>query len=153
MIGRIAGQQARCGANRREKAMTGTPVQPDQNFSVAPHSLVFKAIALLAAGFVVAAWGFSADPGYIRLALGVVTALVVVAVLLSSVLAGIWRRDRRRGPQPATASSFRDWIRGHFRTSNGSVTAWVAAVEILLPIAAAVIGLAAFAIVRDIVAG
>ncbi|HYZ40123.1 MAG TPA: hypothetical protein VE687_05780, partial [Stellaceae bacterium] len=85
--------------------MTSTPVQPDRNCSAVPHSFIYKVMVLLAAGFVLAAWGFSADPGYIRLALGVVTALVVVTVLLSSVLAQIWRHGRSRATQPEAASS------------------------------------------------
>ena len=132
--------------------MTDRPAQPNRNSSAVPHSLVYRGILLLAAGFVIAAWGFSADAGYIRLALCVVTGLVVMAVTLSSVLAWISRRDRRRQAEPKTATSFLDWARGQLGTSNGNISAFVAAIEILLPIVAAVIGLTAFAIIRDIVA-
>jgi len=132
--------------------MTDRPAQ-NRNSSAVPHSLVYRGILLLAAGFVIAAaWGFSADAGYIRLALCVVTGLVVMAVTLSSVLAWISRRDRRRQAEPKTATSFLDWARGQLGTSNGNISAFVAAIEILLPIVAAVIGLTALAIIRDIVA-
>ena len=47
--------------------MTSMPAQLDRNPSAAPHSFVYKVIVLLAAGFVLAAWGFSAGPGYMQL--------------------------------------------------------------------------------------
>jgi hypothetical protein len=118
-------------------------------------SAVYRAMMVLAAGFVLAAWGFSADRGYIRLDLAVVTGLILVAVTIASVLAQIWRHNgnRIRGEATKDSDSLRDWLRGEFGTSNGGVRASVAAVEILLPIVAAVIGMTAFAIVRGIVAG
>ena len=133
--------------------MTDAPEQPGRNSSAVPHSLVYRGIRLLAVGFVIAAWGFSADRGYIRLALCVVTGLVVIAVTLSSVLARISRRDWRREAEPKATTSFLDWARGQLGTSDGNIRASVAAIEILLPIAAAMVGLTAFAIIRDIVAG
>jgi PDZ domain len=76
--------------------MANAPAQSERNSWTPPHPLVRKAILLMAAGFVIAAWGFCADRGYIRLALCVVTGLVAVAVLLSSVLAQIRQQDCRR---------------------------------------------------------
>ena len=76
----------------------------------------------------------------------------MMTVTLSSVLAWISRRDRRRQTEPKTATPFLDWARGQLDSSDGNIKASVAAIEILLPIVAAVIGLTAFAIIRDIVA-
>jgi len=132
--------------------MTGAPTQPDRYPSLAPHPLIRRTILLLAAGFVVAAWGFSTGRGYIRLAVCVVTALVAVAVILSTVLTRIGRASRRQEAEPTAATSFRDWASGQFGTCDGNIKASLAAIEILLPIAAAVVGLTAFAIIRDIVA-
>jgi hypothetical protein len=55
-------------------------------------------------------------------------------------------------PKAKTPASFYEWARGQFGSSEGDVSAQVAAVEILLPIAAAVVGLTAFAIVWGLVA-
>jgi hypothetical protein len=52
-----------------------------------------------------------------------------------------------------TATSFLEWARGQLRISDENIRAAVAVIEILLPIVAAVVGLMAFAIVRDIVTG
>jgi hypothetical protein len=133
--------------------MADTPTQSERNCWIASHPVVRKAILLFAAGFVLAAWGFSADRGYIRLALCVVTGLVAMAVMLSLVLARIWRHDWRHRAEPMTATSFLEWARGQMRISDGNIRASVAVVEILLPITAAVIGMAVFAIVREVVAG
>jgi hypothetical protein len=129
--------------------------KPSGNSTDLLHSLVYRAMTVLAAVFVLAAWGFSVDRGYIRFALAVVTGLVVVAVTIASVLARIWRHNgvRTKGEPPKTPGSFGDWLRGEFGTYTGRERASIAAVEILLPIVAAVIGMAAFAIVRDIVGG
>jgi hypothetical protein len=146
---------ARVISSFAESAMADIPEQTGHNSNDFLHSVVYRAIIILAAGFVLAAWGFSADRGYIRLALAVVTGLVVVVVTIASVLARISRHNGNRGAGEASKApaSFHDWLRGEFGTSNGDVRASVAAVEILLPIVAAVIGMTAFAIVRGIVAG
>jgi hypothetical protein len=134
--------------------MPGTIRQPDRNSWAVPHAGFYQAMVLLVMAFVLAAWGFSADPGYIRLALGVVTGSGVMAVALSSVMAQIWRHGRndRQSAKAKTPASFYEWARGQFGSSEGDVSAQVAAVEILLPIAAAVVGLTAFAIVWGLVA-
>ena len=88
--------------------MSGTIRQPDRNSWAVPHAGVYQAMVLLVMAFVLAAWGFSADPGYIRLALGVVTGLGVMAVALSSVMAQIWRHGRndRQSAKAKTPASF-----------------------------------------------
>jgi hypothetical protein len=77
----------------------------------------------------------------------------IAALVLLSVLA----RFRRRRPgqaadrEAAPSRSFRDWAHGEFATSSGFVNSKLAALEVLVPIVAAVVCLTALAIVRGIV--
>jgi len=102
----------------------------------------------LAAWVVLAAWGFFADRGYIFLTLSVVTWLVTVAVVLTTTLARIGRRDPRRA---RAKPPFRDWAHGDFALWEGRMKGAVAATEIFVPLMAVAIGMTLFAIVRDVV--
>jgi hypothetical protein len=87
--------------------------------------------------------------GYIKLVLGAISALVVMAIGIPFALS----RTHARNGAPAldeTAAqpdSFAAWLRGNFATSTGACKATTAAVEILLPIAAVAFGMTAFGIV------
>ncbi len=127
--------------------------QPDRPRSARLHPLIYKTMTLLALGFVLAAWGL-AGKGYSRLELAVLTAFVTVVVVLLVVVAHIRRRRPGLVAEGAAAPrSFRDWARGELATAAGLVEANLATVEILLPILAVVVGLAALAIVRGIAVG
>ena len=99
-------------------------------------------------GFVVwmalAAWGF-AGPGYADLSLTVVTGLLIVAVAIPLVLWRVWRAHT--GGRPDDAMSFSEWKSSEFETWQDHQKGSSAATEILLPIAAAAVGMTAFAIV------
>lgn len=81
------------------------------------HPLVYRAMVGIGVWVVLAAWGFFADPGYIFLALTVVTWLVTVAVVLSTVLARISRCHPRHGQ---TNSALRNWTRADFEPMSGA---------------------------------
>jgi hypothetical protein len=112
------------------------------------HPTVFRAMVGIAAWVVLAAWGLFADRGRFFLVLAVVTWLVTVAVVLSTILARIGRRDRRR---VQANSRFRDWADGDFGLWEGRIKGSVAATEIFIPLMAVAIGMTLFAIVRDFV--
>jgi len=106
---------------------------------------VYAALIGLVAWMALAAWGF-AGPGYADLSLTVVTLFLFVAIAIPFVLWRVGRanRDRRtdRKPEP-----FADWAAGDFETWQDRVRGRNAAAEIVLPIAAAAVGMTALAIV------
>lgn len=104
-------------------------------------------------GFVVwmalAAWGF-AGPGYADLSLAVVTGLLIVAIAIPLVLWRVWRAnsDERADDR----MSFGEWRSSQFQIWQGRQKGSQAATEIILPVAAAAVGMTAFAIVFHYVA-
>jgi hypothetical protein len=110
----------------------------------------------IAMGFVVwfalAAWAFF-DHKFDRiddmaLPLAMVSALLLFAVLLLAALTSTWRRHRvadERGDAPSLA--FRDWRRGDFAVWDGKLKTAQAAIDMLLPLGAAAIGLTAIGVV------
>lgn len=99
------------------------------------HPLIYIVAASLLAWFVVAAWLLFDDVGYISLALGMISVLVFMFVMIPTAL---WRVSARRNvsadairtpPQPLAA-----WLRGELVTWTGPERSLAAAIEILLPI-------------------
>jgi hypothetical protein len=113
------------------------------------HPAIYRIVIGLALWLLVSAWWFFDGPGYIKLVLGAISALVVMAIGIPFALS----RTHARNGAPAldeTAAqpdSFAAWLRGNFATSTGACKATTAAVEILLPIAAVAFGMTAFGIV------
>jgi hypothetical protein len=121
--------------------------RPSRTVSDQLHPLVWMAIVGLALWFVLSVWGFAGD-GYTDYLLAVVSGFVFVAVTIPYLL---WRVVRR-GQRPDAAAppiSFRDWSSGEFATGQDRVRGTNAAVEILMPIAAAAFGMTAFGIVSS----
>ena len=102
------------------------------------------------------AWSFvgGGETDYI---LFVVTGFIVVVVALQLVLMRVRRADRPvdagNGADNSTdgALSFQQWARGEFEAERGRLRAAEAALLILLPIAAAAVGMMAFGIEFQIV--
>jgi hypothetical protein len=105
------------------------------------HPAIYVTLICLAAWFAIAIWGFATD-GYTDWLLVVVSGFILVAasiaVILSRVRTDGTKWDRKR---------LRDWITGDFSTHTDKSRSLNAAVEILLPLGAAAIGMTAFAIV------
>jgi len=91
-----------------------------------------------------AAWGF-AGPGYAHLSLAGVTGFLVVAIAIPLVLWRVWRANSL--PSEHKREPFVDWAASDFETWQDRVKGRNAAAEIILPIAAAAIGMTAFAVV------
>ena len=106
------------------------------------------AVYAILAGFVawmaLASWGF-AGAGYADLSLTVVTGLLVVAIAIPFVLWRVWRANST--PKERERKPFADWAAGDFETWQDRVKGSNAAAEIILPIAAAAVGMTALAIV------
>jgi hypothetical protein len=110
------------------------------------HPFVYAALAGLAFWLVVSAWIFFSQGGYLELDLGVVSALVFMIIAIPTVLHFVGRRfraDRARN----IGRPFSTWIAGDFDMRQGRRKSVSASMEILLPMAAAVIGITAIGIV------
>jgi hypothetical protein len=121
-----------------------------------PHPVVrFAAMALLI-WFVAAAWLLFSEPGYINLALGVISVLVFMVI---AIPAALWRAKVRSSKTGSVVSNESDavgeqrlglWLRGEFATASGREKSSAAALEILLPIAAVAVGITILGIVFDL---
>jgi hypothetical protein len=136
-----------------------TPAQSPDKVSDRLHPLVHKAAAGLLIWFVVAAWLLFGSPGYIDLALAMISVLVFMALAIPATL---WRAGvaaKRRGAADASepadtaeepAEAFDTWLRGRFATWTDQERPSTAAVEVLLPLAAVAFGLTALGIVLQL---
>jgi hypothetical protein len=111
------------------------------------HSWVYTALIGLAAWMVLWAWSFVGS-GEVDYLLFIVTAFISTVVALQLILMRVRRADRTISGDTAkdSAASFREWARARFETERGRLRAGEAALLILLPIAAAAIGMMAFGI-------
>ena len=120
------------------------------------HPRVYTVLIGLALWMALWAWSFVGGGGtdYI---LFIVTGFIVVVVALQLVLLRVRRADKPvdagNGADDSTdgARSFQQWARGEFEAERGRLRAVEAALLILLPIAAAAIGMMAFGIEFQIV--
>ncbi len=105
------------------------------------------AVYAILVGFVawmaIAAWGF-AGAGYADLTLSVVTGLLIVAIAIPYV---IWLVGRAHTDRPDDRMSFREWRLSQFEIWQDRQKGAAAATEIILPIAAAAVGMTAFAVI------
>jgi hypothetical protein len=100
----------------------------------------------------VAAWVFFSRGGYIDLDLGIVSVLVFMLIAIPSALLSIGRTFKPSDPDRISSGKFRDWISGDFDMRQGRRTSMSVAIEILLPMMAAVLGITAIGIVFDLTA-
>jgi hypothetical protein len=112
------------------------------------HPGVFKAVVLLGALYVLAAWGV-AGHGITDMVLVVVSGFFLVSIGLVTLL---WLTRRRHprddwGDRDRHTDSFGNWVCRDVDTSTGPVRGSIAAIEVLLPIAAVALGMVAFAVV------
>ena len=108
--------------------------------------MIYLALVGLVAWMVLAAWGF-AGPGYADVALTVVTGFFMIVIAIPFILWRVWRANRAPSDAPERTLGFSDWAAGQFETWQDSQKGSTAAAEIILPIAAAAVGMTAFAIV------
>jgi hypothetical protein len=90
-------------------------------------------------------WVFFGGPGYTDLALVVVSGFFLMAMGIPFTLWLVWRKygAGADGSHP----SLRAWAAGELETSQGRRRAVDAAIEILLPLAAAAVGMTAIGLV------
>ena len=111
------------------------------------HSWVYTALIGLALWMVLWVWSFvgSGETDYL---LFIVSGFITVVVALQLILMRVRRADKTADDNTpdSGAVSFREWARGEFETEGGRLRAADASILILLPIAAAAIGMMAFGI-------
>lgn len=106
---------------------------------------VYAALVGFVLWMVIAAWGF-AGPGYADVTLTVITGFFLVVIAIPFVLWRVWRANREPKAE-GRHERFADFAAGDFETWQDRVKGRNAAAEIILPIAAAAVGMTAFAIV------
>jgi hypothetical protein len=120
------------------------------------HPRVYTILTGLALWMALWVWSFVGG-GETDYLLFIVTGFIVVVVALQLVLLRVRRADKtaddgKSGDDSKDgALSFRQWVRGEFETEHSRLRAAEAALLILLPIAAAAIGMMAFGIEFQIV--
>jgi hypothetical protein len=120
------------------------------------HTRVYFVLIGLAGWMALWVWSFVGG-GETDYLLFIVTGFIGLVVGLQLVLARVHKpADTQTGAGHAASDSaneisFRDWVRGEFETERGRLDAAEAALLILLPIAAAAIGMMAFGIEFQIV--
>jgi len=120
------------------------------------HSRVYAILIGLALWTALWVWSFVGG-GETDYLLFIVTGFIVVVVALQLVLMRVQRADKAADADNSAddskdgALSFRQWALGEFETERGRLRAAEAALLILLPIAAAAIGMMAFGIEFQIV--
>ena len=125
---------------RIDRARHNRPVSPHV------HPLVYAALVGFALWFAIAAWGFATD-FYSAYLITVVTGFIVVAVMLPLVLSRVGRDDPPSDAGHERDKTWRSWAAGDLETWQDHCKGANAAVEILLPLAVAALGMTAFGIV------
>jgi hypothetical protein len=105
------------------------------------HPRVHTILIALTAWFVLAVWSF-AGQGLVNYLLFIVSGFMFVAVALPLILS---RVGAAAGDE--NVPSLRDWAKSQYETSAGKVSGAAAAAQILLPIAAAAVGMTAIGMI------
>jgi FtsH-binding integral membrane protein len=126
--------------------MYNTQTPPNQRDMARLHPAIYKIMLGLVLWMLLAAWGFVAG-GYSAIALGMVTFFLVVTTGLVAALWRISRRNRMSGLDKGRDRTFSAWLDGEFDTWGSRLHGTHAATQIILPIAAAAVGMTLLMIV------
>jgi hypothetical protein len=124
-------------------AEQGTNIRSDPKRRVTAelHPYVYGLILACVVWFALAVWSF-AGGGMTDYLLVIVSGFIFIAAALPLILSRVQRAD----DAPHDQESLRDWSKESFDTWSGRLRATDAATQILLPIAAAALGMTAFGI-------
>jgi hypothetical protein len=118
------------------------------------HPAIYKALAGLALWLVISAWVFFGSEGhYAGFAVAVVTGFFVIATAIPLVIWLVWRKTAKAAEATQPATTFSDWWHGEVETWQGRVEGWDAAVEVLLPLGVAAVGMTLIGLVFRLTAG
>ncbi len=137
--------------SKLKEGIVSIHARPSKEVSDRLHPRIYMAAAGLLVWFVIAAWLLFGGPGYIGLALAMISVLVFMAIAIPLAL---WRTNVRsqRSNLPSRAAEQKSetlemWLRGQFATWTDHEKGSTAAIEILLPLAAVAFGITALGIV------
>lgn len=119
------------------------------------HPAIYTIVIALTVWFIAASWIFSGH-GLTNYLLVVVTGFLCVAIGLPLILFRVARARpslQGRSPQGIEQPPLRDWMRWRYDTWTGRLSGSNAATQILLPIAAAAIGMTAIGIAYRLAGG
>jgi hypothetical protein len=107
------------------------------------HPAIYAGLAVFSLWLVVSAWVFFGSWGqYAAYAVAVATGFFLVAGSIPFVIWQVWRHNAPDGaPDQQPRISFSDWWRGEVETWQGRVEGWDAAIEVLMPLGVAAIGM------------
>ena len=117
------------------------------------HPAIYKALAGFALWMVLAAWVSFSGQGYASFVLAVVTFFFLIAGAIPFIMWRVWRRNAGDASARDGKPSFTDWWRGEFETWQGHVEGWDAAIEVLLPLGIAAIGMTLIGLVFRLTPG
>ncbi len=118
------------------------------------HPAIYAALAVLALWLMIAAWVFFGSQGqYAAYSVAIATGLFVIAGGIPFVIWRVWRRRTPDGAAEQPRTAFADWWRGDVETWQGRVEGWDAAVEVLMPLGAAAIGMTLIGLVFALTPG
>jgi hypothetical protein len=161
-VGRRVDMEATCWPPAAEAAMTTdanttdantTDANPNVKAASKPratnvlHPRVWTLLIGFAAWFAIAVWSF-AGGGLSDYLLVIVSGFIFVVVTLQLILSRVGRKNEVTAQDAQT--SLRDWTKFDFETWQGRLTGTEAALQILLPIGIAALGMTAFGIVFHI---
>jgi hypothetical protein len=110
------------------------------------HPRIYAAAVGLVVWYALSAWILFDHQDDVGLPLMMASFLLLIAVLIPSVLALVWRKYRAQ-EMHSDATSFRDWRAGDFAVWGARLRASDAVIDLLLPLAAVAFGLTAIGIV------
>jgi len=119
------------------------------------HPGIYAIVIALTVWFIAAAWSF-AGGGVTDYLLVVISGFLCVAIGLPLILFRVARArpsQQGRSPQGHEQPPLRDWMRWRYDTWTERLSGSAAAVQILLPIAAAAIGMTAMGIIYRFAGG
>jgi hypothetical protein len=109
------------------------------------HPRVSTIVIALTAWFALAVWSF-AGHGLVNYLLFIVSGFIFVAVALTLILSSVGHDGRAAG-RDENVPSLRDWAKWEYETWAGKVSGAEAAAQIVLPIAAAAVGMTAIGMI------
>jgi hypothetical protein len=119
------------------------------------HPAIYAGLAGLSLWLVVSAWIFFGSEGhYAAYSVAIATGFFAMAGAIPFVIWQTWRHNAPDGaPDQQPDTAFSDWWRGEVETWQGRVEGWDAAVEVLLPLGAAAIGMTLIGLIFRLTAG
>jgi len=115
------------------------------------HPAIYWALAGFALWMVVAAWASFSGQGYVSYALTIVTGFFVIAGGIPLIMWRVWRRNA--AAEELRNPSFAEWWHGEVETWQGRVEGCDAAIEVLLPLGIAAIGMTLIGLVFRLTPG